>query len=78
MAKSLRTEEMAATGGAAQVALAWLVAILLLVVLVLGLYVYFRTHTPQAPRQLTVDLRVPATPLPDGPKMPKPPIPQPK
>ncbi len=77
MVKPARSDEMAAPGGMAQVALAWLVAILLVVVLVFGLYVYLRTHTAQAPRQLSVDLS-PNMPLPQGPKLPKPPIPQPK
>lgn len=77
MAKSLRSDEMAAPGGMAQVALAWVVAILLVVALVGGFYVYVRTHTAEAPRQLSVDLK-PNVPLPEGPKLPKPPIPQPK
>ena len=57
-----------------------IVLALLIVLVIVGLIVWFQKQARQsaAPRPHGIDLSLPKAPLPDGPKMPAPPIPIPK
>lgn len=67
------------SGGGSNTLLAVLVGALAVAVAVIGWFVYSGAHAPpQAKPPTGIELSLPKSPLPDGPKMPDAPIPKPR
>ena len=68
-----------ASGGNSNALIAVLVGALAIAVAVIGWFVYSAAHTtPPVGPPTGIDLSLPKSPLPDGPKMPPPAIPRPQ
>lgn len=66
-------------GGGARTLLAFLAGALTVAVIAIGWFVYSAAHRAlEPPRRPALNIYVPRTLPPEGPKMPPPPIPQPK
>lgn len=68
-----------ASSGGSNTLIAVLVGALAIAVAVIGWFVYSGAHeSPQVKPPTGIELTLPKSPLPDGPKMPDPPIPKPQ
>lgn len=66
-------------GGSARIVLAFLVGALSVAVIAIGWFVYSSAHRALEPqRRPALNLDIPRTLPPEGPKLPPPPIPHPK